>query len=94
MKTSTVWETNFEYPYTLKKYEDILLQGIPARIFGKGGGYSDTVEFGADMTEKDVKNYINKGKIDMIVKNADIAARSGKRMTAGRRMTICINEII
>ena len=80
-----------EFNYTKKKYEKILSKGIAARIISTGGGYADNVEFGKEFDDKKIKDILKKDKLDIIIKNADIAVKNGKGGIKNRKFKIVIN---
>ncbi len=57
-------------------FHKIMNSGKGVVVYATGGGYSDTKEFG--LTGDQIKKAIEKGKLDIIFKNADMAVKGAK----------------
>ena len=76
-----------EIPFNKGNMKMMLSKGKGIVVFGTGGGYSDTREFGL------TSDQINKMNIDDIIKNAQRAVNGAKDpMMKGRKFKIRLEE--
>ena len=86
-----------EFGYTKKKLNELLLAGYGVKVISTGGGYADNLEFGNDCQSADyVQKAIEKGKISIIVDNADRELKyaiNSSLSKKGRSLKIVITEM-
>ena len=76
-----------EMGFSKSNFMKAIKSGKGIVVFGTGGGYSDTKEFG--LTVDQIIKATERGKIDMLFKNAEMAIKGAKDpMMKGRKFMI------
>jgi hypothetical protein len=65
-----------EMGFSKANFMKVIKSGKGLVVYGMGGGYSDTKEFG--LTVDQIKKATEKGKVDMLFKNAQMAVKGAK----------------
>ncbi len=77
MKTfRDIVESEKEIPFSKSSFMKALKSGKGVVVYGAGGGYADTREFGLDKDQVD--SAIEKGKEDILFKNAQSSVKNAK----------------